>query len=75
MGAIMQHVTYAEYLPLVIGNDEMARYNLTLEGATYFRYEPHTNPTIINSFTTAAFRFGHSMVNGLNTYGFQKVCK
>ena len=71
----MQHVTYAEYLPLVLGDDEMARHHLTLDGATPYRYDSGTNPTMINSFSTAAFRFGHSMINGLNSYGYQKVCK
>ena len=69
----MQHVTYAEYLPLVLGEEEMARHDLVHDGAIPFRYDPNINPAMINSFTTAAFRFGHSMVNGLNSYGFQKV--
>ncbi|XP_076461621.1 thyroid peroxidase-like [Babylonia areolata] len=73
IGAIMQRVTYAEYLPLVLGEREMARYNLTLDGARPYVYDPYLNPNIFNSFSTAAFRFGHSMVHGKNSFGYQTV--
>ncbi|KAL8604911.1 hypothetical protein ACOMHN_028539 [Nucella lapillus] len=73
MGAIMQHVTFAEYLPLVLGGREMSRYNLTLHGAAPHVYRPHVNPGIFNAFSTAAFRFGHSMVNSKNSFGYQKL--
>nr|KAG5714322.1 hypothetical protein BaRGS_018539 [Batillaria attramentaria] len=72
VGAVMQHVTYAEYLPLVLGDQAMRNYNLALDDPTY-KYDPSVDPSIINAFSTAAFRFGHSMVNGKNSYGFQKL--
>ena len=30
-----------------------------------FSYDPSLNPGIINSFQTAAFRFGHSQINNV----------
>jgi len=64
IGAELQQVTYNEYLPIVLGPTTMQSYNLNL-GTTYTTYNPSTNPTIFNSFATAAYRFGHSLVNGL----------
>jgi len=41
----------------------MKHYNLTI-GSEFSAYISNLEPTILNEFTTAAHRFGHSMVNG-----------
>ncbi|SEA18152.1 peroxidase family protein [Microbulbifer marinus] len=54
VGAQMQVITYREFLPAVLGPDSLA---------PYAGYVPTTDPGIANAFSTAAFRFGHSMLS------------
>ncbi|XP_071176932.1 peroxidasin-like isoform X1 [Mytilus edulis] len=56
MGAIMQHITYHQWLPKIIGESGMKKLGL------YRLYDPNVNPSIANEFATAAFRFGHSLI-------------
>ncbi|CAH1270789.1 PXDN [Branchiostoma lanceolatum] len=66
VGALMQKITYGEDLPHVLGPDAMAKFHLTLAQSGFFSgYDPSVNPTISNVFATAAYRFGHSLVQGL----------
>ena len=71
VGAEMQNIVYGEYLPTVLGVDFMTRYDLIVEEET--DYDPKVDPTIFNSFATAAFRFGHSMINGKLEYNIRVV--
>lgn len=65
VGAMVQHITYREFLPLVLGREVCRLFELTLETSGYFNgYDPSVNPTVANSFGAAAFRFGHSLVQG-----------
>ena len=52
----MQHITYTEYLPLVLDPAHLA----PLVGP--LQYDPQVDASIANSFSTAALRFGHSTV-------------
>jgi hypothetical protein len=52
--AEMQWIVYNEYLPALLGSNAMP---------TYRGYSPRVNPSISNEFSTAAYRFGHSMLD------------
>lgn len=63
--AEIQHITYNEWLPLVIGQDAMQRFSLLSSRHGYSSdYDEDINPSMTNDFTGAAFRFGHSTVQG-----------
>ena len=53
VGALMQAITYNEFLPLLLGPDALGPY----EG-----YDAGVDPGIATEFSTAAFRFGHTML-------------
>uniref|UniRef100_A0A8C7KP07 Peroxidasin n=1 Tax=Oncorhynchus kisutch TaxID=8019 RepID=A0A8C7KP07_ONCKI len=57
VGAQMQHITYNHWLPKVLGDAGMK-----LIG-DYRGYNPNVNAGILNAFATAAFRFGHTLIN------------
>ncbi len=52
--AEIQSITYNEFLPALLGKDAIADY----EG-----YDSSVNPSIVNEFSTAAFRFGHTTLS------------
>ncbi|KAF0303786.1 Chorion peroxidase [Amphibalanus amphitrite] len=63
LGAMMQHVTYNEWLPAVIGREFARRHGLLpLQSGYSTLYSEDVDPRISTEFSTAAFRFGHSMV-------------
>jgi len=61
--AEMQKVVYGEYLPAIMGSASMANYGLTLSYSS--AYNSNLDPSITNSFATAGYRFGHTMIQGL----------
>lgn len=64
-GAV-QHITINEFLPLVIGEELMTRYNLTAQPHGYWDgYDPNVHVGPSNAFQTAAFRFGHTFIQGM----------
>ena len=67
--AEMQHITYNEFLQIVLGNEFMKRHGLAPlksgysnayfgEGTIPEQYDPRVS----NEFATAAYRFGHSLI-------------
>uniref|UniRef100_A0A8C4YU05 Peroxidasin n=1 Tax=Gadus morhua TaxID=8049 RepID=A0A8C4YU05_GADMO len=57
VGAQMQHITYSHWLPKVLGEVGMKQMG------QYVGYNPNINAGILNSFATASFRFGHTLIN------------
>jgi len=63
VSAIIQHITYNEFLPRVLGPSSIGRFSLELLTSGYYRdYNPKCSAAIFTEFSTAAFRFGHSMI-------------
>ncbi|KAG8176700.1 hypothetical protein JTE90_003836 [Oedothorax gibbosus] len=61
MGAQFAAIVYGEFLPLVLGPATMDEYGLSLSRRT--EYDPSVDPSVLNAFNAAAYRFGHSMIN------------
>jgi peroxidase len=58
-----QNMIYSEWLPQILGENRMKEFNLNLDNVSL--YNNSIDPSIMASFSTAAFRFGHSMLDGM----------
>ncbi len=54
-----QNIVFGEMLPLILGTD-----TLFPVGTVATPYLPNIDASMINEFSTAAFRFGHTLLNG-----------
>ncbi|GIY69338.1 peroxidase [Caerostris darwini] len=64
--AELQHITYNEFLPVLLGEDAMEYFQLKIANDEYYDgYDETINPSIFNAFGAAAFRFGHSLVKDM----------
>ncbi|MPC54097.1 Peroxidasin [Portunus trituberculatus] len=75
VNAMYQHIVYNEWLPIILatmslaslaGKDIMVEKGLLPLRYGYSNlYDPSIDPTIANEFATVAFRFGHTLVQGM----------
>ncbi|XP_076311583.1 salivary peroxidase/catechol oxidase-like [Tachypleus tridentatus] len=66
VGAEMQHIVFNEFLPLLLGKEVMRTFDLLLKPDGFSNcYNPLINPSIANGFASAAYRYGHSLVQGI----------
>ncbi|KAL1452727.1 hypothetical protein WDU94_006931 [Cyamophila willieti] len=64
--ACFQHITYAEWLPILIGADFARTSGLTPTKNGYFQgYDADVNPSTLADFSGAAFRGLHSLIPGI----------
>ena len=74
--AEMQNVIYDEYLPVVLGEQAMRKYDLELpkKHKDFSKYKSSVDPSITNSFATAAYRYllsdQHNVFRALVTINF-----
>lgn len=54
VGALMQVITYREFLPALLGPAPLS---------PYAGYRPEADPGIVNEFSTGCYRLGHSMLS------------
>ncbi|NNF18044.1 MAG: peroxiredoxin [Gammaproteobacteria bacterium] len=54
VGAMIQHITYTEFLPVLLGDGAMP---------VYAGYDPTIDASISSVFSTVAYRFGHSALS------------
>ncbi|XP_011700902.1 PREDICTED: uncharacterized protein LOC105457760 isoform X2 [Wasmannia auropunctata] len=63
ISGMLQHITYNEFLPRILGWNAVSLYGLKLLPQGYYKeYSPTCNPSVLNEFATAAFRIGHSLL-------------
>ncbi|CAL4242807.1 unnamed protein product, partial [Meganyctiphanes norvegica] len=65
--AQLQHITYHEYVPSILGPAFMEALDISPmeEGKHRDDYDPRLDASIANEFAAAAYRFGHSQIQGL----------
>ena len=55
-----QRIVFGDYLPTILSDETRTKHDLQLSPES--TYSNNVDPTIKNEFGTAAYRFGHSLV-------------
>ncbi|KAJ6220032.1 hypothetical protein RDWZM_005844 [Blomia tropicalis] len=61
--AQFQHIIYNEFVPLIVGPRALQHFSLQLSPGFSDTYDPIIDSTILNEFSTAAYRL-HSLIQG-----------
>ncbi|XP_070395924.1 salivary peroxidase/catechol oxidase-like isoform X1 [Dermacentor albipictus] len=59
-----QHIVYSEWLPIVVGPQTMTRFGLAPRSSGSTTYNDSVDATMLNEFAAAAFRLGHTLIDG-----------
>ncbi|XP_021358062.1 peroxidase-like [Mizuhopecten yessoensis] len=66
--AMMQHIVYNEYLPVILNKAYLKAFKLELRTSGYsYLYKDTADATVANVFGAAAFRFGHSQITNIQS--------
>lgn len=60
-----QHITYNEFLPVILGEKSARRADLMPMDEGYIFYDETVDASISNAFATAAYRLGHTFIEGI----------
>ncbi|KAH9492561.1 hypothetical protein Btru_025912 [Bulinus truncatus] len=71
IGAMQQVITYNEWLPIILGNQATKLKLVSKAGRT--KRLAGVDPRILNEFSTAAMRFGHSFIPEVIPIGDRRV--
>ena len=76
VGSQMQHITYQEYLPIILGKETNDKYKLGPQRMGFFTgYDINTNPGTANAVASGAFKFVASLLPSLLQYYEQSGTK
>lgn len=63
IGAMVQHVTFNEFLPRLLGMNNIDHFGLKLEVNGYYDgYDPTCSSMLRNEFSAAVYRLGHTLL-------------
>lgn len=62
--ALLQHISYKEYLPVLLGKQYMTEKGILAKDNGYTTYDPNIDPRVSSEFVAAAFRVFHSNIQG-----------